>query len=87
MSSSCGAASPVAARASRNMVLQKGQAVAMVCCAGGDEFRGADVADALAGFFAEEGQAAACSAAEAAFVVAGGFDEVAGQATTVRGSS
>jgi hypothetical protein len=31
MSTSCGAASPVAAKASQNMVLQKGQAAAMVC--------------------------------------------------------
>ena len=46
--------------------------------AGGDEFGGAIVADALAGFFAEEGQAAAGSTAEAAFVVAGGFEELAG---------
>ena len=61
------------------MVLQKGQAVAMVCGAGGDEFGGADVADALAGFFAEEGEAAAGSATEAALVVARGFDEFAGE--------
>ncbi len=48
-------------------------------CAGGDEFGGADVADAVAGFFAEEGEAAAGSATEAAFVVAGGFDQFAGE--------
>ncbi len=70
--------SPVAARASRNMVLQKGQAVAMVRCAGCGEFGGADLADAFAGFFAEEGEPAAGSAAEAAFVVAWGFDQLAG---------
>ena len=46
--------------------------------AGGDELGGAVVADALAGFFAEEGQAAAGSATEAALVVARGFDERAG---------
>ena len=34
----------------------------------------------LAGFFAEEGEAAAGSAAEAAFAVARGFDEAAGGA-------
>jgi len=36
-------------------------------------------ADALAGFFAKEGEAAAGSAAEAAFTIAGGFDQFAGQ--------
>ena len=47
-------------------------------CAGGYEFGGAVVADAFAGFFAEEGEAAAGSAAEGALVVAGGFEELAG---------
>jgi hypothetical protein len=47
--------------------------------AGGDEFLGAVVADALAGLFAEEGEAAAGSAAEAALAVARGFDERAGE--------
>ena len=42
----------------------------------GDEFCGAMVADALAGFFAKEGEAAAGSAAEAAFVAAWGLDEM-----------
>jgi len=42
---------------------------------GAGEFAGADVADALAFFFAEEGESSAGSAAEAAFVGAGGFDE------------
>ncbi len=51
------------------------------------QFFGADVADALAGFFAEEGEAAAGAAAEAALVVAGGFDECACEGTMVRGSS
>ena len=46
--------------------------------AGAGELFGADVADALALLFAEEGQAAAGSAAEAALVRAGGFDESAG---------
>ena len=41
--------------------------------AGGYELRGAVVADALAGFFAEKGEAAAGAAAEAALVVAWGF--------------
>ena len=36
------------------------------------------MADPLAGFLAEEDQSAARSAAEAAFVVARGFDELAG---------
>ena len=44
--------------------------------AGGGEFAGADVADAgVALLFAEEGESAAGSAAEAALVVARGFDE------------
>ena len=46
---------------------------------GGYQFGGAIVADALAGFFAEEGQAAACAAAKAALAIARGFDEIAGQ--------
>jgi len=41
---------------------------------GGYEFLGADGADALAGFFAEEGEAAAGSAAEAALAGALGLD-------------
>ena len=48
-------------------------------CSGGDEFGGADVADTFAGFFAEEGEAAAGSATEAAFAIAGGFYEFAGE--------
>ena len=47
--------------------------------AGGDEFSGTVVADALTGFFAEKGQAAAGSATEAAFVVARGFDDGSGE--------
>ena len=43
--------------------------------AGGYELRGAVVADALAGFFTEKGQAAARSAAEAALAVARGLDD------------
>ena len=46
--------------------------------AGGDEFLDAIVADALAGFFAEERQATSGSAAERPFVVAGGFDQLTG---------
>ncbi len=59
------------------MVLQKGQAAAMVVAPVAIEFLNAVVADALAGFFAEEGEAAAGSAAEAALVVAWSFDELA----------
>ena len=44
---------------------------------GGDEFLGANVADALASFFAQKRDAAARSAAEAALAVAWGFDEFA----------
>ena len=47
--------------------------------AGGDEFGGADVADAFAGFFAEESEAAAGAAAEAALMIARGFDQFAGE--------
>jgi hypothetical protein len=47
-------------------------------CSCGDELGGAVAADALAGFFAEEGETAAGSATEAALAIAGGFDEVAG---------
>ena len=44
--------------------------------AGGGQFAGADVADAgVALLFAEEGESAAGSAAEAALVVARGFDQ------------
>jgi hypothetical protein len=43
------------------------------------QFGGAGVADALAGFFAEEGEAAAGSATEAALAIARGFDELAGE--------
>ena len=46
--------------------------------AGGYEFLDAVVAYALAGFFAEEGEAAAGSATEAALAIARGFDEGAG---------
>jgi len=56
-------------------------------CAGGYKFSGAVVADAFAGLFAEECKASAGSAAETALVVAWGFDELAGLATMVRGSS
>ncbi len=51
----------------------------MVCAPVATSSCGAVVADALAGFFAEKGQAAAGSAAEAALVVARGFDQIAGQ--------
>ena len=47
--------------------------------AGGDEFLGAGVADAIAGFFAEEGESAAGAAAEAALMRARGFHEFAGE--------
>ena len=46
-----------------------------MCGAGCGEFAGADVADAVAVLFAEEGESAAGSAAETAFVVARGFDQ------------
>jgi hypothetical protein len=46
--------------------------------AGSDEFLDAIVADALASFFAEKGEAAAGTTTEAAFAIAGGFDEGAG---------
>ena len=46
--------------------------------AGCDEFVDAGVADAVAGFFAEEDESAAGAAAEAAFMGAGCFDELAG---------
>ena len=47
--------------------------------AGSDEFVGAGVADAVAGFFAEEDEATAGSAAEAALMRAWGFDDFAGE--------
>ena len=47
--------------------------------AGGDEFVGAGVADAVAGFFAEEDESTAGSAAEAALMGAFGFDDFAGE--------
>ena len=46
---------------------------------GGHELGGAVVADALAGLFAEKGQTSAGSAAEAAFAVAGCFDQGSGE--------
>ena len=47
--------------------------------AGCDEFVGAGVADAVAGFFAEEDQSAAGAAAEAALMRAGRFDDFASE--------
>ena len=65
--------------ASRNMVLQKGQAVATVWAPVAASSRARTwLTRASPFFFAEEGEAAAGSAAEAALVVAGGFDEGAG---------
>ncbi len=49
------------------------------CGSGGDQLRGADVADALAGLLAEKDQAAARAAAETAGMRARGFDELAGE--------
>ena len=52
---------------------------------GTGEFLSADVADAVAVFFAEEGKSAAGTAAEAAFVAAWGFDERAGEGDDLAG--
>ena len=78
MSSSCGGASLVAASASRNMVLQKGQAAPTMLAPVAAKLLRAHVADALAGFFAEKGQAAAGAAAEAALARTRRIDDFAG---------
>ena len=69
--SSSGAPSPWAASASRNMVLQKGQAAATRLGAGGSQFRCAHVTHAFACLLAQKGQPAAGSAAEAALAERG----------------
>ena len=68
MSSSCGAPSPRGREGVAEHGVAEGAGGADGRGAGGDELGGADVADALAGFFAEEGKTAAGSAAEAALV-------------------
>ena len=81
MSTSCGGADPICwvpdSIAEHGVAERAGRADGGG--AGGDEFFGAGVADAVAGFFAEERESAAGSAAEAALMGARRFNEFSGE--------
>ncbi len=87
MSISSGAPSLRAARASRNIVLQKGQAVPTSLGARRRQLRRAHMAHALAFLLAEKRQPAARSAAKTALMRARRFHQFPASAATCRGSS
>ena len=79
MSSSSGAPSPRAASASRNIVLQKGQAAATTPAPVADQLRRAHLAHALACLLAQKRQPSAGAAAKTPLMRARCFNQLAGQ--------